>query len=164
MPRTHDEIIARLHAVKDSDWLGTQSNDLLVRLPFELAQPFLKAGAKIEDFANGWPFDDVDPMARAKDYLPFAWDKANNCRGISAGRSIEHFMTWLWLAGKDKQVALLNNYDHYGKPQLVMVSVMCDFDWRKADNGEWVNEEDGPSLSRGVIDAMAADQEVNARD
>lgn len=158
MLRTHEEILARIEQVKDSDWMGTQINDLIVRLPFDLAKPMLKPAAKAEE----WTVTDQDPMSAAKEYLPFAWEKANNCRGLSAGRSIDHFRSWLWLAGKDKQVAALERYERYGKPQLVMVSAMCDFDWRTADNGEWVNSEDGDSWSKDEITRVAAEQEALA--
>ena len=156
MQRTHEEIVARIHAVEKDDWMGTQTSDLLVRLPFELAKPFLKPEATSE----GWTIDEQDPMQRAKDYLEFAWGKANDCRGLSASRSIDHFRAWLWLAGKDKQLAELSGYERYGKPQLVMVSAMCDFDWRAHDSGDWVNGEDGPSLSKAEIEELAKRHEA----
>ena len=33
--------------------------------------------------------------------MTFAWDKANNERNLSAGRSINHFEVWLWLLGDE---------------------------------------------------------------
>lgn len=162
--RTTEEIVARLHAIKDEDWMGTQTSDLLLRIPFDAALPFLVKGTTLEDLADGvWPVNGVDPMHEAKAYLPFAWEKANNCRGLSASRSIDHFKTWLWLAGKEKHVAALTPYSFYGKPQLVMVSTMCDFDWRKADDGNWVNVEGEAPLSDSIKEAFVATHEAMAK-
>ena len=135
--KTHQQILDRMEAVKEVDWMGTQRSDLVQHLPFALAKPFLK-GDVTEDQWIERTKDVMTPMDSIKDYLPFAWDKANNGRGLSAGRSLEHILTWLWLEGYDRLVKEhFNEYDAYGKKQLVIASLLVNFDWQKADDGVW---------------------------
>jgi hypothetical protein len=113
--RTDDEILARIEAVKNEDWLGVKTIDLLVRLPFEKAKPYLKP----ETTAEKWkvaPRDRESLLAEMLDYMPFAWEKANEERGISASRSMDHYSVWVWLAGDD--LGDLTNYDDYGRYNL----------------------------------------------
>lgn len=161
--RSAEEILARIRQVKDQDWMGTQTADLMFWLPFELAREFLRqemTEEKFKEIAAG----NKPPLEQALEYLPFAWGKANNCRGLSAGRSLDHLSAWLWLAGYGELVdAEFSGYSHYGKSQLVMASTICDFDWRAHDDGEWVAGEDRPSLSANVIQAMAEEAEEKGR-
>jgi hypothetical protein len=50
---------------------------------------------------------------------------------------------WLWLLGDEYRGAVeeLNDYDHYGKPQLRAICERLDIDWRSLDDGRWTNEE-----------------------
>ena len=105
--RTDEEILARIEAVKADDWIGAQTSDLIVRLPFEKARPYLKPEAKAEDWKIA-PRDRDALLAEMLDYMTFAWDKANNGRGLSAGRSMDHYSAWTWLAGDD--LGDLRNY------------------------------------------------------
>lgn len=144
---TPEQIVARIEAVKEDDFFGAQVSDLLGRLPYELAKPYLKHGVTVQEFEAA-----VDlltgPLAACKDYLPFAWDKANNCRGLSAGRSLHHMSAWLFLAGYGALVdEHFQDYSHYGKKQLVMASLLCDFDWTEHDDKKWRNDEVGKPLS-----------------
>lgn len=146
--RTTEEILARIAAVKDDDWMGTQTSDLLMFLPYEAAKPFLADGWGQEKFEQAQRSGGGTPKERIRDYLSFAWDKANNCRGLSAGRSLEHIMTWLWLAGYENADAEFSDYSHYGKKQLVIASLLVDFDFERHDDGAWVNSEDDRPLSK----------------
>jgi len=65
-------------------------------------------------------------LKEAIDYLSFAWDKCNNERGISANRSIEHYIEWFWLMGEtDFSTKIQNefneNYNNYGFSILKMI-------------------------------------------
>lgn len=40
--RIGEEILSRIDAVKGDDWIGTKQSDLVSRLPYEKAKPFLK--------------------------------------------------------------------------------------------------------------------------
>lgn len=75
--RTDDEILARIEEVKADDWIGWQTSNLIVRLPFEKAKPYLKPEAKAEEWKIS-PRDHDALLAEMLDYMPFAWEKANN--------------------------------------------------------------------------------------
>jgi hypothetical protein len=134
-----------MKAVEDSDFFGFQRSDLIDDLPFENAKEYLKDGVTAEEWDGR---EKRTPEERIRDYMPFAWDKANGCRGLSAGRSVEHMKTWLWLDSKDELSDKLETvYEFYGKPCLVLVCKEYGIDWKALDDGNWVNEEDGPALT-----------------
>lgn len=147
--KTADQIKARIREVEASDFFGAQTSDLLMRLPFDEARAWLKPEATREQWdamERKAPLDDL------RDYLPFAWGKANDCRGLSAQRSLDHIKAWLWLAGFDDVVEQqFETYSHYGKRQLVIASLIVGFDWKAHDQGGWVNSEDGPEASAEFV-------------
>lgn len=58
------------------------------------------------------------------DYMLFAWEKALDERGISAGRSISKLGIWLWLMGREDLYELIRRADlyiPYGSPALIAV-------------------------------------------
>lgn len=118
--RTQDEILTKIKEVKEEDWMGTITNNLIDQLTFENSKPFLNEGATEKQWE-----DRSEPVkTKMIDYMEFAWEKANNCRGLSAGRSMDHYYAWLWLDGNDKLAEKTRNYNYYGKPQLVEI---CDY-------------------------------------
>jgi hypothetical protein len=137
---TEQEILSRMKEVESRDWLGTQRSDLMEFLSYVNAKQFLKEDTTAEKWAEVVA-KRKSPAEQIREYLPFAWDKANNCRGISAGRSIDHMMAWLWLDGKDDLAKECEDYNLYGKPQLAKISDAYGVDWRKLDNDCWTNEE-----------------------
>lgn len=141
--RSTEEIVARIEVVR-TGWFEFQSGDLIPWLPFEHAKAYLKEGVSSDEWEA--QRNSGDPLEDVREYLPFAWDKANNCRGLSAGRSVDHMKAWLFLAGFDLDDELDRIYERYGKPCLVVASVIVGFPWRDHDDGDWVNEEDGPPL------------------
>ena len=147
MTRTQEQIVARVNAIASDDFFGWQTNDLLIHLDYEHAKEFLKdeidAGKRAQVIA-----DRKQPSEHIADYMPFAWDKANNCRGISAGRSLEHMKAWVWLDGKDGLLQQIeNDYEYYGKPHLVAICEAYGIDWQSLDNDDWCNNEDGPYIT-----------------
>lgn len=158
--RSADEIVARMAEV--SDLFGVQGSDLLEHLSFERAQPFLKDGVTAEQWQDAQA--KAGPVERIVDYLPFAWEKANDCRGLSAARSLLHFKTWLWLAGvePDWLDRELDEYEFYGKPQLVLISEAVGFDWRAVDKGSWGNAEGDRGPPNAERDALIAEQVAKA--
>jgi hypothetical protein len=149
--RTQEEILARFNAVEADDLFGHQRSDLLDYLIYDHAKPYLNDSVLREEW-EGRKY--LTPAERIKEYMPFAWDKANNCRGLSAGRSVEHMLTWLWLDGKDELAdELFKVYEYYGKPCLVLVCREYGIDWEALDNDEWTQEEYGPHLK--AKDALA---------
>ena len=119
--RTQEEIVQHYEAQKQNDIFGFKAQVLVPYLDFEHAKPYLKEGAKSED----WKTCSVNPKECLLDYLKFAWEKANNCRGISASRSIKKLCEFAWLDGNDEAVKFMSDdslYEFYGKPQLVLLS------------------------------------------
>jgi len=150
--RTPEAILARLKELEESndDFFGFQRNSLIAALPFEQAKPFLKDGVTAEQ----WELE-ADPAKQIREYLSFAWEKANDCRGLSAARSLSRFAAWLWLMGDD-DVSWLDDYTFYGKPHLVTISERVGFPWREHDDGKWRNSE----LEPGISAAEALGQKV----
>lgn len=146
--RTSEEVYAKLTELEKSgeDFFGFKRGDLVSYLPFERAKPYLKDGVTSE----GWTPSEINRdriVEEMLDYMGFAWGKANNCRGLSAGRSIEHYEIWLWLLKDELGEKLEDLYQFYGKPCLRAICEKYGWDWRKWDNGEWRNSEDGPCIS-----------------
>ena len=134
--RTEEMILARIEAVKSSDWMGTQVSDLVARLPFERAKPYLKPDVTTDEWKQG-PRDRESLLAEMLVYMPFAWEKANRGRGLSAERSMDHFSAWVWLAGDD--LGNLGEYQFYGKDNLVRICAHYGWDAKQWDDGERVN-------------------------
>lgn len=122
--RTQDEIVARYEAKKGEDFLGVIANDLIPYLDFERARPYLKDGAQESEW-NPWELTEESVRTELINYLPFAREKAEGERGISAGRSIQHFASWLWLLGDDELLAFAeddDNYAPYGMPVIERIA------------------------------------------
>ena len=150
--RTDEQILDRIKEVREHDHFGFGWPDLVYRLPFEKAKQFLKEDAKSEDWKAA-PRDHESLLKEMKDYMTFAWTKANDCRGISAYRSLLHMESWLWLLGEDEFINKLDiqNYTHYGKPQLRAICEKYNIDWKSLDDGEWRNSEtSNPSSAESV--------------
>lgn len=138
--RTQQEIVNRIDALKDNDFMGFQRSDLLSCLDFEHAKPFLKEGVT----ADQWQAESCEPeavKARMLEYMPFAWEKANGCRGISASRSMSHYSAWIWLLGDEDYFGDLQFYQHYGKSNLIMICKRYGWEHQKWDDSVRVNSE-----------------------
>ena len=137
--RTQDEIVARIRERQPHDFLGFEVMEYWPYLDYEHAKPFLKEGVKPEEWT------DRPDIAKVKqvmvDYMPFAWEKANGCRGISAGRSLSHYAAWLWLDGDDKLWPTLEHYEFYGKDQLRAICAHLGIDPDKWDDRRRVNSD-----------------------
>ncbi len=156
--RSHDEIVEKIRNIKN-DIFAVKIGDLIVCLPYDLAKEFFRDDATEEDFNKANVT--AEPKVVAKwivDYLPFAWEKANDCRGLSALRSLDHFTIWMWLLGFDVE---FDDYEYYGKQQLRAISECFGFDWRAHDNGRWVNKEGGHDY--GVQDAASLEGVPNMK-
>lgn len=144
--RTQEEIIARIKELESGgDFFGFQRTDLAGFLNFDNAKPFLNDDVT----RDKWQQDDASHesvITKIREYMPFAWEKANNCRVLSAGRSISHMQAWLWMLGEDAAADAISNYDLYGKPQLAAICDRYGIDWEALDSGEWVPDE-GSSMS-----------------
>lgn len=114
--RTQDEILARIKEVEAHDMFGFETSDLVGALDFEHAKPYLKEGVTADD---EWLEESEDELRdRAVKYLEFAYDKAESHRGLSAGRSVAHYTSWLWLLGVLPDDWDDVPYENYGVPKL----------------------------------------------
>lgn len=115
--RDQDLIVSRIEAVKAEDFFGFAREVLIGALDFEHAKPFLKP----EVTADQWDTPTVDSLTRqAVEYLEFAYGKALDHRGISAGRSVDKLREYAWLLGRDDVVGEMDSasYENYGAPKL----------------------------------------------
>jgi hypothetical protein len=143
--RKDEEIIARIKELKSLDFRGHQRSDLADYLTAEQLEPL---GFKVHNFKT-LPRDADSIMEQMKAYMIFAWGKANNCRGLSAGRSLDHYSAWLWMLGMTVD---FSHYTHYGKPQLRAICERFGWDWQSLDNGRWTND--------GLLDGTPAPETV----
>lgn len=134
--RTDAEILERIAARSAEDFFGFEANDLIVRLSFDAAKPLLKPEAEPDDW-KVQPRDREAVLAQMLEYMPFAWEKANGGRGISAGRSMHHYMAWTWLIGDD--FGDLTDYEYYGKDNLIRICEKYGWDHKQWDDGTRVN-------------------------
>jgi hypothetical protein len=138
--RTEEEIVKKIKEVEPHDFMGFQRSDLIEFLSFEAAKPFIRE----EVTKDQWNFD-VRKLERESilktmlEYMPFAWDKANNCRGISASRSLDHYTVWIWMLEDEKNFGDLTEYQYYGKDNLVKICEFYGWDHTQWDDGERVN-------------------------
>jgi hypothetical protein len=143
---TQDEIVARIEARKETaDMFGFEMGDLLEWLDYEHAKPYVKPETDPEKWQREYkPLTREAILEIMKDYMEFAWGKANDYRGLSASRSICHYTAWTWLAGDhelNKFVANDDNYQHYGKEILVKICEHYGWDHKQWDDGVRKNSE-----------------------
>jgi hypothetical protein len=141
--RTQEEIIERIKEVEEGDFFGFEVDGLIEFITFENAQEVCRPEITEEEWNLTLKASGASAIL---DYLLFAWDKANSCRGLSAARSLSYMKAWLWIEGDD-DVSWLGDYEYYGKPHLVKISERFGFDWKERDNGPWCGHPDGPYFS-----------------
>ena len=140
--RTEAEILERITSLTDAaDWMGTQRGDLIAALPFNTAMPYLTDKA-VADGPEVWETGRVSTDDKVKEairgYLPFAIGKAVDHRGLSAGRSIDHMVSWLWLLGDDELIADIDDeYRPYGAPILAAIAAKYAPDAEGIDGAEF---------------------------
>ncbi len=144
--KTPAEIVVELKRIANgevSDFFGSRAGDLVEHLEFEQAREFLKPEGTAEEW-KAKPLTREGVEAEMREYLSFAWDKANNCRGLSASRSMDHFSTWLWMIGDPELTSGFDaiEYEHYGKEKLIYISEKVGFDWKEVDDNIRTNGEE----------------------
>ncbi len=140
--RTQDQIVARIRAVKERDWMGTEIQDLVIYLDYAHAKEFLRPEVTKTLWKGPLLFNREALLKEMEDYMPFAWDKANNQRGLSAGRSMSHYAAWVWLLGDEDKFGDLTEYEFYGKDNLVKICEAYGWDHKQWDNGRRTNGYD----------------------
>lgn len=124
--RTEEEIIKKAEHEKEHGMgIFGITYDYLTYLSYEKAkevEPNLTE-ADWKDFRREYTKESV--IEEIKDYLPFAYEKAEGARGISSNRSIAHFQAWLWLIEDEELFEFAlddDNYPMYGFPILQRIA------------------------------------------
>lgn len=139
--RTQKQIVDKIESIKKNDFFGFQTSDLVFHLEYEHAKQYLNEGVTADQWKQMSP-DRDSILKEMQDYMPFAWDKANNFRGLSAGRSMSHYMAWVWLAGDEANFGDLEDYEYYGKDNLVRICKFYGWDSSQWDDGVRSNSEE----------------------
>lgn len=129
-------------------------HDFVERLDFASAKQFLKDEITPELWASqSKPNTRESIIASMRDYMDFALEKARDHRGISAGRSLDHFRAWLWLLEDEETLAFLDdekNYPQYGAPCLKKICEVYDFkEYAEQFEGSLGNMARGESCTNG---------------
>jgi hypothetical protein len=135
--RTQEEIVQRIKKRVENDPFGFEIPFYFEYLDYDHAKEFLNDDVTKEQYTP----PDKTPKERMADYMKFAWEKANACRGISAWRSLAHYIAWLWLDGDDVLWPTLEHYEFYGKPQLRKICEYLSLDADHYDDNIRVNSE-----------------------
>ena len=69
-------------------------------------------------------------MDEMREYMPFALDKAEHKRGLSAMRSMDHYRVWIWILRDEGEESLRSVYesnDDYGIAALQDIRMFYSF-------------------------------------
>ena len=142
---TVEEVDSRYDSRRDMDMLGFEVDEYVVYMSFDKIRSIAKEEANDDDINGLMRTLSHDGMLETMlGYMEFAWGKANGMRGISASRSIAHYIAWTWLAGDAEFSAKiesddLEGYCYYGKPILESICEFYGWDWKVWDNGVRTN-------------------------
>ena len=125
--RTQQEILDRIEERIEADPLGFEVGEYVDFLDYTHAKSYLENCTEEE-----WNKIYKEPtkenvISTMQDYIEFAWEKADSHRGLSANRSIEYYLAWIWLAEDDDFLRQVqdeydNYYSDYGKSILMMIA------------------------------------------
>ena len=141
--RTPEEILAEIASCNQlTDFAGARRGDLIEFLPFDKAKEFLREGVTEEEWNDVQKPATMEAIkAAVEDYMPFAWDKANNMRGLSAARSIDHMTAYVFMTADEEFMKKFaeTEYEHYGKEKLIVVCEYFGLDYKQWDDGVRTN-------------------------
>lgn len=118
---TPEQIVARLEYRKQDDPFAFEVVDYLSWLDYAHAKPYLKDTVTESKWEQDrQPLTRENVLQRMEEYMPFAWDKARNKRGLSASRSVQHYIAWTWLIGDQDFSEQIDKmpFNPYGEPAL----------------------------------------------
>ena len=138
--RTQEQIVQQIEKRKSDDFLGFEIDEYLRFLDYEYVKQYLKEGTKPEQWGEPSENTTEGILKIMLDYMPFAWDKAKNCRGISASRSISHYKAWIWMLDDGFEFDE-DSYCHYGKDLLRAICKQYGWNPNQWDDGIRVNDE-----------------------
>jgi len=124
--RTTTEIAERVQDRRAGDLFGFEIGTLMSYLPFkDVPEGLLKEGTTEADYNEVRPATDVNVRRDMGNYLGFAIMKALDHKGLSASRSISHYMSWMWLLGDEEAMLWCERddmYENYGAPILKAIA------------------------------------------
>jgi hypothetical protein len=130
---TTEEIGKRFEAKRKRDLLGFETDMYAEYMTYEQIKPYAKDDLT-EELWGEVPTPNMDGLIEEmREYMPFAFEKAYGKRGISANRSIMHFIAWIWLTGNvafstEIEEEYERNYHSYGLPVLIKICKYYGFD------------------------------------
>lgn len=141
--QSQEDILARLKNRTEGDPFGFEIGEYINALDYQHAKEYLKEDVTEETWAAAAMCTKEAVLEQMRKYYDFAWEKANDCRGISANRSILHYVAWIWLIGDHEFLAeiqkMYEDYHFYGKPILEKIGDRYGLEWKTLDNGERTN-------------------------
>lgn len=144
--RSQTKILAQIKERQSQDMLGFEWPMYIDALEFKNAKKWLKDSVKRMDWDKQQLKTDDEVREAMKKYMDFAWEKANGFRGISAQRSIMHYIAWAWLIDQEFHDELKKefheNYQYYGKDILVRICEYLELDPKQWDDGVRKNDEE----------------------
>lgn len=109
----------------DEDAFGFGTEVAIDFMSFEDAREYLKEdyAKAVESGEKSWDIitDVKEATQDFLDYMVFAWSKAMDERGLSAGRSIVKLSAWMDILGRPDVAEVLNDdclYAPYGRPAM----------------------------------------------
>jgi hypothetical protein len=118
--RTQDEIVKRFNERKSDDMFGFEIGEYLNALSHETALANGLTKMTKDEWGESRLLSESGVREQMREYVDFAYEKINNERGISANRTVMHYIAWLWLVGEDELLAWVEreyetNYHGYGR-------------------------------------------------
>ena len=122
------EVIKERFDKKSQEIMNFEPEILINYLPFDIARTLLKDEYVAKVDSGEEKYEVIDDIFEATqdflDYMVFAWGKAMDQRGISAGRSINKLGAYLTILSRPDLADMINDdnlYNPYGAPALIAV-------------------------------------------
>ncbi len=121
--RKPEDIKKFMEKFSKEDFFGVIRQDCISCLPYEAASEYLSEEVTADAWDARYLKNDEEVISEIIKYLPFAYNKAENERGLSAIRSLQHFLAWFYCLGNDEMVSTIHymmnsDYAPYGMPVL----------------------------------------------
>ncbi|OEU75012.1 MAG: hypothetical protein BA864_14155 [Desulfuromonadales bacterium C00003093] len=137
---TKEEVDARYTERAPADMLGFEVDEYTPYMSVEGMRPLAKEGVTDETLKEiQLTLNRGEMVADMERYMEFAIGKANDQRGISANRSIQHYIAWTWLSGDAEFSSTIETmYEHgytgWGIPILRKICEFYGFDHFKEED------------------------------
>jgi len=154
MPRTDEEIVARIHDLADRGADIEEQVILLTYLPFRTAKLVMKAEPQFRSDVNepAWEQEsriESVVLSELSVKIACAWSAANRGNGPELRVWLSYLRAYLWLLGEGDAADGIEDVTHFGKPALRAICEHYGWLWRELDDGCWqsnLGSEGGPPL------------------